>query len=149
MHKQRSSHVEFQHTFLAPTSSARRAINRAIEEARRARVVRQSRTTIRLVFTGPERKTWWECSKHGRVPAVVSRGRHDCPRCGSPMHRHEWVRPDIAAAERRQAYWQGMRESRRRHASARPCVAGASYGGSEKKSTRAQRWTRGLEGEHE
>lgn len=99
----------------APTRSGTCAITRAIDHARR-HVQHNGHARIRVVPTGPERTTWYECRTHGCVGTVVRDGRRHCARCGAEMIRHERVRADIAAAEdraRRRRSWHQRRQPRR------------------------------------
>ena len=111
-----NSHDAHQVALLAPTRNGKRAINRAIDQARRHDVQHNGHAIIRVVPTGPERTTWYECRTHGCAGAVVRDGRRYCPRCGAGMTPCERVRPDIAAAEhraRRRRSWHEHRQPRR------------------------------------
>ena len=79
-----------------PSAPAQRATDRT-----RAPQQQTTRTIIRDVPAGPERKIWYECTRCGsEAYREDSHGRH-CRLCGSMAVQREWVRPDIAQAEER------------------------------------------------
>lgn len=96
----------------ARSLAARRAIGHAIERASHAH-----QATIRIVPMQPERKTWYECTTCGCAGTTTWGNQRHCARCGALALRRDWVRPDIAAAERRAWFrrrrWRARREAER------------------------------------
>jgi len=97
------------------TRAVRREIGLAIWRARQ-QVQHNGHASIRVVPMEPERKTWYECSTCGRAGTTTWNDQRYCARCGGLARTHEWVRPDVAAAERRA--WHARHGRRHRQAEA-------------------------------
>jgi hypothetical protein len=95
MHHQYNSFKEDLRQAFRWHRSALHEIHHAIGRARRI-----PRTRIRIVPTGPERITWYECPRCGTPVSLDSRDKR-CTVCRVAAVPRAWVRPDVARADER------------------------------------------------
>lgn len=136
MHTNHALVNELTRAAFRPTPATRIEIDRVISLVR-WRAQHDGHAVIRVIPTGPERTSWYQCRTHGCVSPIHRDGHRRCPLCGNTMLRQERVRADIANAERRarrRRYWQRRGQPWRERATAPRTYSDHSPSGSAARS---------------